>query len=344
MLGALSASTRLAFAAASAFLVAACSGEAGEAPSAPSAAPVIAVEVLNIAAAAGGGEIRASGLVAYKRETALGFGAPGEIESLVVDVGDRVAAGQVLATMRRTTTSVDKNEAALARQTAEQNFDRITRLHAAGAASQAELDNARLALERARESVAIIAPAGGIVLQRDAEPGQMVSAGQRVLSIGEARTGIIVEASMTASEVAQLQLGDTATVNIRERAPLAGRVARIAAKGTQSGLFTVEVQVDEPVGLRSGEVAEVVVAGRGDVAATGAVHVVPAIALIDARADQGVVFVVDAEGRARRRAVETGGVSDSGVTILKGLADGDRLITRGASMVRDGDAVAVAVQ
>jgi RND family efflux transporter MFP subunit len=324
------------------FLVAACSGEAAVATQKPAAA--IAVEVLNILASGAGGDIRASGLVAYKRETALGFGAPGEIESILADVGDRVAAGQVLATMRRTTTGADASEAALARLTAEQNFERVTRLHAAGAASQAELDNAKLALERARERVSIVAPAGGIVLQRDAEPGQNVAAGQRVLSIGESRTGIIVEASMTASEVSQLRVGDVASVNIRERAALAGRVARIAPKGTQSGLFTVEVQVDQPAGLRSGEVAEVVIAGRADAQEIATVHVVPAISLIDARADQGVVFVVDAEGKARRRAIETGGVSDRGVTILKGLSDGDRVITRGASMVRDGDAVSVAAQ
>ncbi|WP_287387946.1 efflux RND transporter periplasmic adaptor subunit [Sphingobium sp.] len=342
MPAALSASTRLAMAAGCAFLVAACSGEAAVATQKPAAA--IAVEVLNILASGAGGDIRASGLVAYKRETALGFGAPGEIESILADVGDRVAAGQVLATMRRTTTGADASEAALARLTAEQNFERVTRLHAAGAASQAELDNAKLALERARERVSIVAPAGGIVLQRDAEPGQNVAAGQRVLSIGESRTGIIVEASMTASEVSQLRVGDVASVNIRERAALAGRVARIAPKGTQSGLFTVEVQVDQPAGLRSGEVAEVVIAGRADAQEIATVHVVPAISLIDARADQGVVFVVDAEGKARRRAIETGGVSDRGVTILKGLSDGDRVITRGASMVRDGDAVSVAAQ
>jgi RND family efflux transporter MFP subunit len=282
--------------------------------------------------------------VAFKRETALGFGAPGEIESITADVGDRVVAGQVLATMRKTTTGADASEAALARLTAEQNFDRMTRLHAAGAASQAELDNAKLTLERARERVSIVAPASGIVLQRDAEPGQNVAAGQRVLSIGESRTGIIVEASMTASEVAQLRLGDVASVNIRERATLAGRVARIAPKGTQSGLFTVEVQVDQPDGLRSGEVAEVVIAGRAGAQEAAVVHLVPAISLIDARADQGVVFVVDAEGKARRRAIETGGVSDRGVTVLKGLVDGDRVITRGASMVREGDAVSLAAQ
>ncbi len=342
----LSASRKLALPLICALAVAACQGEAAETLTVvQTAAPAIAVEVLGISAAGAAGEIRASGLVAYKRETALSFGSAGEIETLKADVGDQVYAGQLLATLRRTAAGADEAEAALARKTAEQNFDRIAKLNAAGAASQAELDNARLALERARERVSIIAPASGLILRRDAEPGQIVSAGQAVLSVGEARTGIIVEASMTSSEVAALKVGAAATVNLRGREPLTGKVARIAAKGSQSGVFTVEVQVDKPDGLRSGEVAEVIIVGSAS-AATGSAteYTIPAISLIDARADQGVVFVVDAEGKARRRAVETGGVSDRGVTVLKGLSAGDKVITRGASMVRDGDAVNVTKQ
>ncbi len=324
-----------------AFLLAACQGEAEVAAPEAAPTPAIAVEALSIASGSAGGEIRASGLVAYKRETALSFGAPGEIEVLTADVGDVVKAGQRLATLRRTTTGADAAEAALARQTAEQNFARVEKLHAAGAASQVELDNAKLAMERARERVGITAPASGVVLQRNAEPGQIVSAGQAVLILGEVNSGIIVDASMTAGEVAQLKVGDQANVNLRGQV-LAGRVARIAAKGSQSGVFAVEVQVEKPDGLRSGEVAEVVIAGKAT--AGGSEFTIPAIALIDARADQGVVFVIDKDSKARRRPVETGGVSDRGVTILKGLAEGDRVVTRGASMVRDGDAVSVAAQ
>jgi RND family efflux transporter MFP subunit len=336
--------TALAILAASATL-AGCQGEAkGAEKAAVAAAPAIAVETLSVSSGVSAGEVRASGLVAYKRETSLSFNAPGEIETLRVDVGDQVYAGQVLATLRRTAAGADEAEAALARKTAEQNFDRVSKLNAAGAASQQELDNARLALERARERIQIVAPASGTVLRREAEPGQVVGAGQAVLSVGEARTGIIVEASMTSSEVTKLTAGDAATVSLRGREPLAGKVLRVAAKGTQSGVFMVEVQVDRPEGLRSGEVAEVIIAGASSVGAGPAAYTVPAISLIDARADQGVVYVVDAENKARRRAVETGGVSDRGVTILKGLSEGDSVITRGASMVRDGDAVSVVKQ
>lgn len=339
MLQGLSASLLKAAPFLAAFVLAACQGEAETATPVAAPAPAIAVEALTVSSGGGAGEIRASGLVAYKRETALSFSVAGEIQTLGADVGDQVKAGQTLATLRRTATGADAAEAALARQTAEQSFARIEKLHAAGAASQAELDNARLALERTRERVTITSPASGVILRRDAEPGQIVSAGQGVLIVGEVSSGIIVEASMTASEVAQLQTGDAASVTLRGQT-LTGTVARIAAKGSQSGVFAVEVQVANPAGLRSGEVAEVVIAGKSG--AGVAEYVIPAIALIDARADQGVVFVVDADGKAKRRPVETGGVSDKGVTILKGLGDGERVITRGASMVRDGDVVSIA--
>jgi len=327
---------------AAAAALAACQGEAGEtAVIAP--APVITVEVLAVAPDGAGTGVRASGLVAYKRQTALGFGAPGQIETLTVDSGDRVAAGQVIATLRRTTVGADEAEAALARQTAQQTFDRISRLFEGGAASQADLDNARLALERTRERIAIVAPASGIVLMRQAEPGQTVSAGTPVVTIGESRAGLIVRASFTPAEVAQVKVGDVASVRIEQRDVVSGNVVRIAPRGSQSGTFEVEVALARLDGLRAGEVAEISLAAKASEANVAAgVYVIPAIALIDARADQGVVFVIDAEGKARRRPVETGGVSDQGVTILKGLAAGDRVITRGASMVRDGDAVRIA--
>ncbi len=325
-------------------VLAACQGEAGENPAAePAPAVAIAVEALQIAQNGTGTGVKASGLVAYKREAALGFGAPGQIETLSVDAGDRVAAGQVLATLRKTSVGADQAEAALARQTAQQNFDRVSRLFEAGASSQAELDNALLALERTRERISIVATAGGTVLARQAEPGQTVSAGQPVVTIGENRAGLIVRASLTPAEVAQIKVGDTAGVLIEKRDPVSGTVLRIAPRGSMSGTFEVEVGLSGVDGLRAGEVAEVsLAANAAEPGAAPGYFVIPAISLIDARADQGVVFVIDADGKARRRAVETGGVADEGISILKGLSAGDRVITRGASMVRDGDAVRVA--
>ena len=135
-------------------LCAACGAARSDAPlPAQPARPAVEVEVQQVTHRQAGNLLRASGLVAFKNETTLAFNAPGQIETMLVDQGDQVAVGQVLATLRRTSVGADAAEAGMVRLTAQQNFDRISRLRASGAASQADLDNARLGLERAREIV-----------------------------------------------------------------------------------------------------------------------------------------------------------------------------------------------
>lgn len=301
------------------------------------------VEIHRIEQAEQAGALRASGLLAFKSETLLSFGAPGMIETMLVDEGARVRAGQVLATLRRTSVGADPAEAEIVRQTAQQTYDRISRLHAAGAASQADLDNARLALERAREIVSVVAPASGVILRRDVERGQMVTAGQVVLQLGEERTGVIVRAQLSSVDVARVRVGDRADVTIAGRDLRSGKVSQISPKmAANMGSFEVEVRLDDAKDLKSGEVAEVLIAAtpiaNQPVAAT---FLIPAIALIDARADQGQVYVVGENGKAARRSVQTEGITDAGVIVTSGLQPGEAIITRGASMVRDGDTVKV---
>ena len=325
-----------------ALMAAACSpgGAKAEAAKSQAVAPV-EVEVYRIAQTRQAGVLRASGLLAYKSETILSFGVPGMIESLLVDDGAHVSAGQTLATLRRTSVGADPAESEVVRQTAQQTFDRISRLHAAGAASQADLDNARLALERAREIVSLVAPATGVILRRDAERGQTVTAGQSILQLGEDRTGVIVRAQLSSVDVAQVRVGDVTQVNIPGRDQRMGKVTQISPKMVANmGSFEVEVRLDNPKDLKSGEVAEVLIAAKpvtGQVERTA--YLIPAISLIDARADQGMVYVVGSDGKAARRSIQTEGVTDAGVVVTGGLEPGEAIITRGASMVRDGDAV-----
>lgn len=68
----------------------------------------------------------------------------------------------------------------------------------------------------------------------------------------------------------------------------------------------------------------------------------PTLALLDARADQGVVFVVDTNNVARRRPVRTSGVTQDGVLVVEGLTPGDRIVSAGAAYVTDGASVRIA--
>ena len=328
---------------AAALLLSACGGsddnagasQAGEGPL------VQVVEVFPIAAP---GAVMASGLVGYKREADLAFNAPGVVSALHVDAGDVVRRGQRLATLRRTSVGSNPDEAALARANAERDLARTQQLYERGFVSEARLEDARLAVERARDSSLLTAPADGLILSRRADASQSVAAGTPIFAFGETGSGFVVRAPVASAEAARLQVGDAVIVRINELGPAArpGRVSRIAGQGDAgTGAFEVEIEVADASGLRSGMVSVVEIAARVASSAENAL-LVPSLSLLDARADQGVVFVIDAEGVARRRAVRTAGVTQSGVLIVDGLEPGERVVSAGAAYVRDGEPVRVA--
>lgn len=324
--------------AAAAFLSACTAGEADDI-AATSEGPL--VEVIEVAPTSAAGTVRASGMVGYRREPVLAFTANGVIGSIDVDSGDIVRRGQRLATLRRTGAGANVDEAALARANAERDLARTQELFERGFVSEARLESARLAVERARDSSVLTAPADGVILRRAADPAQTVIAGAPVFIFGETGSGIVVRAPVASGDAARIQVGDAAQVNV-SGAQRTGRVARVGAKGDDAtGAFEVEIEIVAAEGLRSGMVAEVEIAAQAGADAQTTI-IVPTLALLDARADQGIVYVLDENAIARRRAVRTAGVTQAGVIVVEGLNPGDRVVAAGAAYVRDGETVRIA--
>lgn len=344
---------RILIAAGLAAALGACGGSEADAPAEPRR-PV--VEVIAAAPLSAPGAIRASGMVGYKRETDLAFYVPGVIGQIAVDVGDTVRAGQQLARLRLNTVQAEATQASLALETAQRDLARAQALYAEGFVSEARLEDARLAVEQARaaraaagfsrDTAVLTAPAGGVILRRWAEPAQVAQAGAPVLTIGETNSGVIVRVSVSSAQAARVRMGDAASVSV-DGDPVGvrqGRVTRIAAKSDDAtGGFQLEISIADETGLRSGMVAQAEIASAATAAQSAAIAI-PTLALLDARADQGVVFVVDGEGIARRRPVSTAGVSGEHALITSGLQPGERVISVGAAYVRDGDAVQIATR
>lgn len=325
-----------------ALALAACGDAAPDAVQASEGPIVTLVEVQPASAA---GVVRASGWVGYKREPRLAFTAPGIIAAMHVDAGDTVRRGQRLATLQRTGAGGSVDDAAIASANAERDYQRAQQLFERGFVSQAQLDNARLAVERARASSVITAPADGVILRRAAEPQQTVAAGTPIFVFGETGSGLIVRAPVSSGDASRIRVGDAALVRVDAfgSEPRQGRVIRVGAKGDDAtGAFEVEVEIVAAQDLRSGMVAEVEIAAATNAATPASTMIVPTLSLMDARADQGVVFVVDEQNVARRRAVRTAGVTEAGVIVVEGLQPGDRVISNGAAYVRDGDTVRIA--
>src|SRR5262249_37893319 len=104
-----------------------------------------------------------------------------------------------------------------------------------------------------------------------------------------------------------------------------------------------ETTIANPKGeLKVGMVASLELA-TGTGGAQGPVAVLPLGAIVRARPgeDAFAVYIVDEHGIARRRAVRLGDFLGNMVPIKSGLADSDRVIVMGASLVADGEPVEI---
>lgn len=294
--------------------------------------------------------ITASGVVALRDEIALSFKIGGVVAQVLPREGQTVRAGQLLATLdlREIDAQVSKAQSAAAK--AERDLARIVRLHAESVATRQQLDDATTAAEVARADLQtatvnrqyarIVAPATGVVLRRATEPGELVSTGTTILTLGSLTSGTIIRAALTDRDVIRVRLGDRATVHVDARGDrsLPGTVRQIgAAADPRTGTYGVEVAIDEPAGLTSGMI------GRVEILAHGAVRVrtIPVEALLEADGDRATIFALGPDGRAKRVPVEVAFVRGEQAGIRGQLAGVARVVTDGAAYLNDGAAVRV---
>ncbi|MES1177697.1 MAG: efflux RND transporter periplasmic adaptor subunit [Myxococcales bacterium] len=287
-----------------------------------------------------------------------------------IDQGDFVKKGSVLARIRsadyaqkvasaRAQVSQARSESKLA----DAELERSRRLFETKAITKAELDAKVARADSAKANVdgalavageagvamddtVLRAPMDGVVLWRRVEVGTLVSPGQQAISVADTRT---MKASFAVPQalVEKLSLGSPVQVHLEAEGTLAARdkvidarVTRIApAADTKGRVFSVEAALPNDKGtLRPGSVISV----RIPEATLGSATLsVPLSAVVRAPSDpRGYsVFVLDGEGtraRARLHNVELGEVLGNFVTVSNGLSSGQRVVTVGATLIRDG--------
>jgi RND family efflux transporter MFP subunit len=303
--------------------------------------------------AQGAGEIHTSGTLLFKREITLGFKTAGIVSGFTVDAGDAAISGALLARLDPTEVGARNRDMQASLDNAETQLKRQQELFAKGFASQAAVDNARMAADRARASrdatafdaakSELHAPADGVVLSRLAETNEMVAAGKPILLFGDASGGLVLVTPVSDTQITRLRGGDMAQIRFSGiAAPIKAVVNRLAAKAdARTGAFDVELKLAEiTAGLRSGLVGDAkIYPSVSD--EQSAYPAIPAIALLEGRGDRAAVFIVDASGRAQRRSVRIGGFHDDMVLIAEGLKTGDRVVTSGAPYLRNGQPVTI---
>jgi RND family efflux transporter MFP subunit len=294
--------------------------------------------------------VTATGVIALRDEVTLSFKIAGVIAQVLVREGESVRSGQLLATLdlREIDAQVAKARSAAAK--AERDLARVTRLYQDSVATRQQMDDATTGAEVARADLEtatvnqqyarIVAPSTGIILRRAAEPGELVSTGAPVLTLGSRTSGTIMRASLPDRDVVRLGVGDRGTVRVDARPDRAfqGVVRQIgAAADPRTGTYAVEIALDAPDGLSAGMIGRVEIATRG----TDRLRAVPVEALLEADGDRATLYAIGPDGRAKRVPVEVAFVRGDRATVRGGLAGVTRVVTDGAPYLNDGSAVRV---
>jgi HlyD family secretion protein len=306
------------------------------------------------------GSITASGTIAARREMPVGVaGEGGQVVSVLVDAGDWVRAGQVLAVVDRSVQAqqiagqaanieVQRANARIA----QANLDRALKLVERGFISKADVDRlvatrdaaagqvrvAAAQLEQLRATSArlnIVAPAAGLVLTRGVEPGQIVSAGSGVL-FRIAREGQFeMQARLAENDLAKLSVGQSAEVTpVGTSKPFVGQIWQLSPTidaQTREGVARISLAYDpalRPGGFASAQIRS------GAVTAP----ILPESAILSDQ--QGAfVYVVDKANKATRRSVKTGDVMAEGIVVASGLSGNERVVMRAGGFLNPGDVV-----
>ncbi len=347
----------------------------------------VAVEVETVVRDTMAAENRVSGSVASDDEATVMVAASAKCTAVYAEAGDAVSQGDILCTLDLGSTLASRDAARISYDAAVQSYQDqkvvldeqvnlcaktvsdLEALLAIGAASQLELDQARLQLQTAQatrnatlsqleagvESARsgleqletaledvdgagnVVAPMSGTLVTMNAVENAFVSNTMPVAVI-QGADAMKITVSVAETLVAKIAAGDEAEVYVSAVDQRFTAVVRSVeqAAGQQTRLYTVTLEVPpEAAGLRSGMSAEV----------TFRTDVVPDTVVVPSQAvltSGGVNYVYIVENDTARYVEVTTGLAGDGVTeIVSGLDGGEALVTVGQSYLADGDAVRI---
>jgi RND family efflux transporter MFP subunit len=317
--------------------------------------------------------LAANGNITAWQEALIGSESGGlRLTEVRANVGDRVRAGQVLATfaLESVQAEVAQGRASLAEAEANAldaagNADKARTLQASGALSEQQINQyitaektARARLEAARATLTVqqvrlrqtrlLAPDDGVISSRSATVGAVVGAGTELFRM--IRGGRLEwRAEVTSSELGRLTVGMPATIVAANGVEVKGRVRMIAPTvdaQTRAALVYVDLptafgKLNAPASgagtLNAAVKAGMFARGEFDLGTSDALTV-PQLSVV-IRDGFSYVFLLGPDGHVRQAKVRIGRRLADRVEVLSGVTADAELVASGAGFLNDGDLV-----
>lgn len=283
------------------------------------------------------------------RAANLSFQVPGKLVHLPVIEGDQIRKGELIGRLDQTDYQLLLESARVAYAQAERDLNRLQQLRRQNHVSQAQLDDASTAhdraaveLERAQQNLIyteIFAPYDALIAERMADNFTQQSAGTPVVRIHDLSR---IEVEIAVPEILLPQVQDPTGFQVTATLPsVPDRLFELSFKEyatephPRSRTYRVTFDMDNPTDLRllPGMSATVRVAL---LKSKDPLPVLPLQALVgDGSQTQAFVYDPDTQ-RVAARSVVTGRLMAKGVEILEGIQPGEQVVAAGAGFLSDG--------
>lgn len=269
--------------------------------------------------------------------------AGGRVKQILVAVGDRVAAGQVVARMEATQASAAQIQLA----DAKTNFARMDELYKVGGISKAQWEQAKSALEQAKlsygnasENTLLRSPISGFVTAKNYDNGDVTSPTLPILVIQQV-SPLKVVVNVSEQYYTRLKPGLEASLSVEALGTqsFSGRITKVYPT-VDATTHTVGVEIEvanKDQRLRPGMYARLSL----DFGTRQALTISDKAIVRQAGSGIRYVYVLK-EGKAVYREVELGELQDGRYEVLSGIEPGEQLIISAPSRLKNGTAVKLA--
>jgi len=322
--------------------------------------PVPAVTVTDVGISSIPTTVSIIGTIAARYDTPIGVeGDGGRVAAIYVEAGDHVKRGQVLARLNVSVLmpQVANLEAALEQARAEAElaaaeFRRAQAVGASGALSAEETERRRSAAVTAAAKVKVAAaqlaeaqarlaraevraPSEGIILTRNVEVGQTVTAGGEALFRLSEGGEVELRGQVAEQDLPLLKVGQTVNVQLTGGTHLYEGTVRLlpAVIDPQTRLGMARVALRPDPNLRPGAFA------RAEVTVSNAERAVLPQTAVLSDEKGSYVLIVNADNKVERRAVHVSGMVQNGVAIADGVGAKDHVVATAGAFLQEGERV-----
>jgi RND family efflux transporter MFP subunit len=315
------------------------------------AAGPIRVVVQKVAPAETGREFAYSGTITESETLPQSFCVTGTVTRVMVNEGDTVANGAVLAELDDTSYRNTYRMAQAAEKQAEDAFNRLSRMFKNGDLPEVKYVEVQTGLERARSAAALarknledcrlVASSSGYVGKRSIDPGMVTMPSVASITIVRIDT-VFARIPVPENDIILVRKGQQAFVRIgalgsREFAGTVEDIGVVADPLAHS--YKVRIAVPNPDrAIKPGMVCTAVI--KGLERSSGLV--IPNEAVLVDETGRNYVYCLDQSGtRASVRYVRLGELLQNGIRVAEGLREGESIVVSGQQKLVDGSAVMV---